>query len=355
MTFTAHSAPVESDELPPLRGNLSRSQQELIDGILAFIRDHNIVATKGHKVSEAMLCKMAGVNHSLWSSLKSGRWSGDVDGNVRRIELGFNTLKTQLSAQPAKVVDWLETEDWRNFEASVTNAIKLASTGSEKRLTTLVGRSGAGKTTMLKRLLEGHSGTLVSAEWYWKGGGCRAMLRDIAAKIGIKTKKRVTSQELTDLIHKHFAEPRILVIQELSQQTTNCAMIAWWKSLLNETKAVLVLSGLPSFLTHLYHLAPEEAEQTFRRGSVITIGDVTVDQVNWFVCRIGKPSLNPAVASMVAQAANAYGAFDLLTFIAEFDLPADVESARQTVDSFRRSRLPPLPAPRQPQKLRRAA
>ena len=317
MSFIAQSSSSETD-LPPLklRGNLTADQQRRVDRIIAWIDERRV---KPHNMSDAKLCRAAGVTQTLWSVLKNGKYSqaAQNETHILKMERAIATLTVANSApvEAPTAAEYLETSTLQTVRRSVETSLKLAAQQSEHKLTILSGRTGAGKTFISGLLVKQFAGITCNALTDWKRSP-RAMLEDLAAKLGISTTKAMRSAEISRAIRKSFSEPKLLVINELSRHTVNSGFIAFIREMLNETSACVVLCVVPDALAYFAQEMRDELDQSTRRGRIYHAAPITAEDVQWFMERGKQGAVPESVAEVIATAANSFGLFSLLKTLA---------------------------------------
>jgi hypothetical protein len=324
-----HNQPAES-EVEPLRGNLTADQQRRIDHLVAWCQASG--------TSEAALCKASHTQQPLWSSLKKGNYpASTTEKHLQKLERGQATLLTARKEAAHVSTELLDTPTWAKLRDSVETSLGLAARGSEHKLTLFIAPSRHGKTTSSKRLVTLYTGLAVNARTYWRGSK-RALLEDLCKLLKLSHPARASQAKLTELIHRHFATPKLLILNELGPSTVSPWMVAWLRELLNETKVVLVMCGVPELLGYLASRMKDELEQLELRGRIVRWEPIDSAQVQWFFHRAGR-TLDEPTAQALAEQANDYGGYSFVETVAALkSAPTTPDAARAVAQAFRTMR-----------------
>ena len=221
---------------------------------------------------------------------------------------------------------------------AVDASLKLAAKGSEHKLTILSAPSRHGKTFISQLLVQRFSGVALNALTDWKTSR-RAMLEDVAKRLGLTVKKSARSYEISRQIREAFKTPKLLIFTELGKHTVGPAFIVWIRELLNESRAVVILCAVPELLEELASAMKDELEQVENRGRLIRSHPIGPDAVQWFFARSRHGNIPTEAAQALATGANQYGGFTLLRSAAALKTPpADAEAASEIVRSYRHTR-----------------
>lgn len=372
-----HNMPPEADT--EARGNLTAAETARVDVILDWL--------KAEGMTEAAFCKASNMKQAMWSALKQGKYTQARmnDQHIARLEQSMKTLRAAKMPEDVGPVkgdfkageNLLLTPALEMLFSSVKMSLRMAAQGSENKLTMYVQKAGAGKTTASNALVQEFTGLACNAKIDWRLSR-KCMMEDIARGLGLPLdvavrspgvpldpaargtgqplkKRPMKTYELSRSIMEYFSTPKLLVLNELGPHTVSGSMVAWLRELLNDTRAVIVLCAVPELLDTLAATMRDELDQVEQRGRLIRGGDITAEQVQWFMVRTRGAEIAAEAAEVIAAEASGYGCFRAVKTIAALKTPLEtIEQARAAYSAYRSNRHIELP-PRRSLRRQRAA
>jgi|GEM_PF-7046015 len=212
---------------------------------------------------------------------------------------------------------------------------------SAERLVMAVGRTRQGKTrSCVQAVEELGNGVMIHARRSWKYS-YQAILRKVCRAVGVATVKPARSkrgkptdmnaEELEDALEAELlATRRTLYFEELSKGNISPGLLELWVTLLNATKATVVLAMNPDALDYLRSVAKQKrpgddgtpadiAAQILARGRMVVFAGVEQPAALAILERSmpGAPGLQEAAALLTEAGATGLGAYSLVTEVAK--------------------------------------
>lgn len=165
------------------------------------------------KLSDGDLAKILGISRATYSQVKSGKYTGDVQGVLRRIALWLHgrTMKAE-----APIGDYVVTRVGRYISAVCQRAWQMPTIGL------VITRSGAGKTAALTAFCRRAGDRAVYLSAGEAASTKTGMLHELAEALGVHVGHRATSttiyrdirQKLADRYSGGRARPVLLIVDE---------------------------------------------------------------------------------------------------------------------------------------------
>ena len=258
---------------------------------------------------------------TTWSQLQSGTYPAqDPAAILERCESGLRLLedfaeRTTAAGQEARA----EIIDLPHVRATPA-AVKRCHGEPQNRLVVVLGPSGAGKTTVCRRVCEayGHAAVAIEATESWRTS-YHYSLAAVADAIDIP-EATIDPRRLEGFVFDELARtPRILVIDE--GHYFGPPALHLLKVILNKTETRIVLAAIPELWHRMEKKAYEEVLQLRRRTAAkVVVMEVTRDDCRTFLKRKlpGYTALEAEEKQVVAAcsvAANRFGLYDTLARI----------------------------------------
>ena len=269
-----------------------------------------------------------GYSGSSWGKIKSGTFSGNEEKALRECKRALAAYRTggPVTVRGGDVVfDHIE---------QACDAVAIARTATdEHKLVVVSGTWGAGKSTTARHIAEQFGGYYFHAKPSWAGSYLRALI-GISSAIGLGADFRSVGQAETMILQALEVSPALLIIDEANHFSKDS--LNFLKTILNETKCVIVLFTLPGHLARIAATHSEETRQLLRRAvSIVHIGDVSSAEV--MAVQAGQAGLYPEVtlghaAPAIAACANRYYRMDTVRRIFEEADPSDPEDLPRAVE-----------------------
>jgi len=210
---------------------------------------------------------------SSWGKIKKGTFSG----NASR---ALNSVKKSLAGASAEgTIEAAEGTIIFDHILDAVSSVEIARRASdEHRLVIICGTYGSGKSTTARHLIRAFGGQLIHAKPSWTRSYLEC-LTEIAKGLGLTSVFRSAGSAERAILAELAHAPRLIVIDEANH--FNASGLNFLKTILNETKAAIVLCTLPNHLNLIAAVHREESRQLVRRAvAIIHIGAVTSVEVS---------------------------------------------------------------------------
>lgn len=267
---------------------------------------------------------------SSWGKIKSGTFSGNDEKALREAKRALASYRTggPVSVRLGDVV-------FEHIEEAL-EAVTVAKTArDEHKLVIVSGTWGSGKSTTARHIVETFGGHYFHARPSWAGSYLRA-LSGIATAIGLGDGFHSVGVAETKVLAALEASPCLLVIDEANHFSKEC--LNFLKTILNETKCVIVLFTLPGHLARIAATHSEETRQLLRRAvSIVHIGPISSADVMAVHSGLYPEIHLGHAAPAIAACANRHYRMDTVRRIFDEADPVDADDLPRAVERVERS------------------
>lgn len=256
------------------------------------------------------------ISSSTWSRLKSDTYTAKLDGVFERVDRALNELDHRKRADQVAGPDGI-FHALPHTAACETSVVECARRLDKKRITVLLGETGAGKSVTGRHLYK----TLGGNKRLFPGGALmleatpswrtyKSALHDFAGALGLSGPWRDTQNVEADVVAElRQRGPTLVVIDECQYFSEKSADLT--KFFTNQTPAVLFLVSEPVLWEQFKKRSWAASSQIINRcRAVIRVTALSRDDVKPFLAHADLNGQGAAIADEIARAATLFGRFD---------------------------------------------
>lgn len=300
---------------------LTKKQRAVVERAIAYRNEKGLPDAKfAHELP---------FSASMWLRLRTDKYTGDVQGNIKLLEERLNELEAidqNSRIYASEETEWYATAVHKAVFQCIRKGLRIRSQ-TQDRMVILSGPTGAGKSSTAYQAQAVFDGAyVVEGRPSWRKSG-KEFCKDVCAALGEPSGAHTQGDCEKAMYTAVSRKCEVLIIDEANY--FNNDTVNQLKFLMNKTQVVVLVCGITQSLEKMFTAQKDDAAQ-FRRRLLgwLVIEKMQAKDAQPLLGGLPLEGFERAACVAVAKAANKFGMFDTVKRIRE-QLQSQVEDGVQ--------------------------